>query len=138
MALKYWTGAHTKHRLMYHLVFLPKYRKRVLLGKVAFRLKGLFYEACKVNMWWIEEVKVLSDHVHMLIQIGPTETLCDVVQQLKGGSSRVLRQEFPELEEFLWGNSFWADGYFAETVGTRSFANVKKYIKENLDSMPRS
>ena len=137
MALKYWTGGHTKHRLLYHLVWVPKYRKRVLQGKVAVRLRHYLYEACKVNWWWIEEIKVLSDHVHVLIQVQPTETVAEVVQKLKGGTSYLLRREFPELEEFLWGAHFWADGYFAETVGARSFAAVKRYIKENADIMPQ-
>ena len=135
MELKYWRGAHTKHRLLFHLVFIPKYRKRVLRGKVAYRVQGLFYEACKVNNWWIDEIKVLTDHVHMMIQIQPTESVSEVVQRLKGGSSRILRKEFPELEEFLWGDSFWADGYFAETVGKTSYTVVKEYIKENQESM---
>ena len=137
MALKYWPGAHTRHRLMYHLVWIPKYRRRVLQGKVAVCLRRWFYEAAKVNWWWIEEMRILPDHVHMLIQIHPTETVAEVVQKLKGGTSHRLRQECPELEEWVWGGSFWADGYFAETVGARSFAAVKRYIKENADSMPQ-
>ena len=137
MALRYWTGGHTKHRLLYHLVWIPKYRKRVLQGKVAVRLRHFLYEACKVNWWWIEEVKILPDHVHVLIQVSPTETVAEVVQKLKGGTSYLLRKEFPELEEFIWGEHFWADGYFAETVGARSFAAVKRYIKENADIVPQ-
>lgn len=117
MALKYWKGAHTKHRLLFHLVFLPKYRKRILRGKIASRIIGLFYEACKVNLWWIDEMKILEDHVHLIIQIQPTESIAAVVQRLKGGSSKILRKEYPEIEEFLWGDSFWSDGYFAESVG---------------------
>lgn len=136
MTLKYWTGAHTLHRLLYHLVWIPKYRKRVFIGKVAIRLRHLFYEACKMNQWWIEELKILPDHIHMLIQVKPTETVSGVVQSLKGGTSIMIRKEFPELEKFLWGDSFWADGYFAETVGAQSFSAVKKYIKDNQDSMP--
>ena len=137
MVLKYWTGAHTKHRLLFHLVFLPKYRKRVLRGKVAIRIKNLFYEACKVNGWWIEEIKILDDHLHLLIQIKARESIAKVVNQLKGGSSKTLRKEFPELEEFLWGDSFWSDGYFAETVGKMNFTQVKSYIKENKEIMPQ-
>ena len=137
MALKYWTGGHTKHRLLYHLVWIPKCRKRVLQGKVAARLRHFLYEACKVNRWWIEEVKILPDHVHVLIQVQATETVAEVVQKLKGGTSYLLQKEFPGLEEFIWGDHFWADGYFAETVGARSFAAVKRYIHENKDSMPQ-
>ncbi len=137
MALKYWTGAHTKTRMLYHLVLVPKYRKRVLEGKIAVRLQHLLYEAAKVNRWWVEEMKILPDHVHLMVQLPPTMLFAKAVQSLKGGTSRLLRKEFgEELEEFLWGDSFWADGYFAETVGVRDYAAVKKYIQENTESMP--
>ncbi len=68
---KYWTGAHTKHRWQYHLVWTPKYRKRMLLGKVAIRLTHLLYETARVNRWSIRELSIQRDHVHMLLQIGP-------------------------------------------------------------------
>jgi len=134
---QYWTGAHTKHRLRHHLVWVPKYRKRVLHGKIAVRLQGLFYDACRMNRWWIHEMKIMPDHVHMLIQINARESVADVVQRLKGGSSKVIRKEFPELEEFLWGDSFWADGYFAESVGQVEEAVIKKYIRDQNESMPQ-
>ena len=56
--------------------------------------------------------------------------MAEVLQRLKGGTSRVIRQEYPELEEFLWGDSFWADGYFAETVGNVDEDVVRRYIRE--------
>jgi putative transposase len=126
---RYWTGAHTKHRLQVHLVWIPKYRKRVLRGKVAIRLKRLLYEACEVNRWWIGELSIPEDHVHVMIQVKPSDSIASVVQVLKGGTSRIIRKEFPELEEFLWGESFWADGYFAESVGTVDEEVVRKYIR---------
>ena len=112
-----------------HLVWIPKYRKRVLRGKIAVRLRGLLYEACRMNGWWIGEISVQVDHVHVLIQINPRNSVAEVVQMLKGGTSRVIRKEYPELEEFLWGDSFWADGYFAETVGRVDEATIRKYIQ---------
>jgi len=127
---RYWTGAHTRHRLQFHLVWIPKYRKRVLRGKIAARIKQLLYEACKVNRWLLSEMSVQVDHVHILVQIWPRESIADVVQKLKGGTSRVIRTEFPELEEFLWGDSFWAEGYFAETVGNVDEEVLRKYIRE--------
>jgi len=127
---RYWTGAHTKHRLQYHVVWIPKYRRRVLRGKLAIRLKQLLYEGCQVNRWWISEMSIQDDHVHIVIQTKPRESVAEVVQRLKGVTSRVLRRDFPELEEFLWGESFWADGYFAETVGKVDEEVVKRYIRE--------
>ena len=136
MALKYWTGAHTKTRFLYHVVLVPKYRKRVLEGNIALRLQHLLYEASKLNRWWIEELKILPDHLHLMIQLPPTMPFSKAAQYLKGGTSHELRKTFPELEEFLWGDNFWAEGYFAETVGTRDYADIKRYIQENADSIP--
>ena len=127
---RYLTGSHTRHRLQYHVVWIPKYRKRVLRGKIIIRLKRLLYEACKINRWWISELSVQEDHIHMVIQTNPKDSVAEVVQRLKGGTSRVIRREFPELEEFLWGDSFWADGYFAETVGNVDEEVVRKYIRD--------
>ena len=134
--VEYWTGAHTTHRLRYHLVWIPKYRKRVLQGKVAFRLKGLFYEACSMNDWWIDDLAILPDHIHMLIQLPPSISVAEAIQYLKGGTSKVIRKEYPELQEFLWGDSFWCDGYFAESVGRLNDVAIKKYIRNQFASMP--
>jgi putative transposase len=130
---RYQKGSHTKHRLQYHLVWIPKYRKRVLRGKIAARLKKLLYEACKINRWWISEISVQGDHIHIIIQVNPQGSVSEVAHILKGGTSRVIRKEFPKLEEFLWGDSFWADGYFAETIGNVDEEIVRKYIREQQE-----
>ena len=127
---RYWRGAHTRHKLQYHLVWVPKYRKRVLRGKIAYRLKGLLYDGCKVNRWWIGKISIQDDHVHLLLQLQASDSIAEAVRILKGGTSRIIRKEFPELEEFLWGDSFWADGYFAESVGHVDEEVIKKYIDE--------
>ena len=114
---------------MYHIIWIPKYRKRILKGKVAKKLKEILYNAAQINQWWIEKLEILDDHVHILIQIHPNETLSTVVNILKGGSSKIVRKEHPDLEEFIWGKSLWAKGYFAETVGSLNYSNVKKYIQ---------
>ena len=131
---EYWTGSSTKHRLVTHLVFCPKYRRRVLIGKIAKRVEELFIQCCQMNRWEIGELGFDRDHVHMIIQTRPSESLAHVVQLLKGGSSRVIRQEHPELEEFLWGDSFWSDGYFAESIGTKNETTMKAYIKRQNKS----
>ena len=94
------------------------------------RLRKLLYEACRMNKWWISELSIEEDHVHIIIQTKPSDSVAEVVQRLKGGTSRVIRKEYPELEEFLWGDSFWADGYFAETVGNVDEDVVRRYIRE--------
>ncbi len=114
---------------MYHLVWIPKYRKRLLVGKVAERLKELLHECATMNKWKIEELNIQKDHVHMLVQMNPNVSVSKMVQFFKGGTSRVIREEFPELREFLWGESFWADGYFAETSGQVNEEKIREYIK---------
>jgi putative transposase len=96
---------------------------------VSRRLNELFTQAAEVNDWEIIELNMQPDHVHMLIQTNPRESIAEVVQRLKGGSSIVVRKEFPDLEEFLWGDSFWSDGYFAESVGQVNEAMIKNYIQ---------
>ena len=94
------------------------------------RLRGLLYEACRMNKWWISELSIQEDHVHLIIQTKPEDSVAEVARRLKGGTSRVIRKEYSELEEFLWGDSFWADGYFAETVGHVDEEVVRRYIRE--------
>ena len=126
---KYWHGAHTTHKLMYHLVWVPKYRKRLLHGQVAERLKELLQECADMNRWKIKELNIQKDHVHILVQMRPDVSVSKMVQLFKGSSSKVIREEFPELQEFLWGTSFWADGYFAETAGQVNEARIREYIQ---------
>ena len=126
---KYDSGAHTTHRLQYHLVWVPKYRKRVLRGPLARRLYELLKQCAEINHWHIEELNVQVDHVHLLIQLPPKEAVSHAMQLMKGGTSKVIRDEFPELEEFLWGDSLWADGYFAESVGQVTISRIKAYIQ---------
>ena len=124
----YQVGAHTKYRIMYHIVWIPKYRKRVLEDKIAKKLKILLYECAEINGWKIEELNIQRDHVHILIQLKPSISVSRAVQIMKGGSSRKIRDEFPELKEFLWGNSLWADGYFVETFGHLNESAIREYI----------
>ena len=90
----------------------------------------MFTQACEMNDWEIQELNIQKDHVHMLLQINPRESLSHAVQILKGGSSFVIRKEYPDLEEFLWGDSIWGDGFFAESVGQVN----EKVIREYIDS----
>lgn len=125
----FWRSAHSFHRVTAHFVFMPKYRRRVLQGKIVQRIRELFFECCQVNDWFIHEMEILPDHLHFLLQLPPKDSLSKAAMFLKGGSSRILRKEFPELEEFLWGDSFWADGYFVETTGRIDEGAIREYIK---------
>ena len=100
-----------------------------MIGKIAIRLKELLEECADMNRWKIEELNIQEDHIHMLVQMRPEVSVSKMVQLFKGSSSKTIREEFPELKEFLWGKSFWADGYFAETTGQINEARVREYIQ---------
>ena len=82
-----------------------------------------------MNGWRIHSLSVQEDHLHMMIQVKPKDSVAEVVMRLKSGSSKKIREEFSELEEFVWGGGFWADGYFAETIGNVDEATMKNYLK---------
>lgn len=126
---EYWKGAHTRHRIMYHIVWIPKYRKRILNGKIARRIKELIRECADVNRWRIDEINIQVDHVHILVQLRPDVSISRSIQLFKGRSSRIIRKEFPELKEFYWGANFWAEGFFVETVGRLSENVIREYVK---------
>ena len=94
------------------------------------RLKELFEECAQINRWKIEELNIQPDHVHILMRLRPSISVSKAVQLFKGGSSKVIRKEFPELQEFLWGDNFWSEGYFVESVGIVDMATIKKYIQD--------
>ena len=126
---KYWHGAHTTHRNMYHLVWLPKYRKKILEGRVKERLDEMFRTCAEVNGWAIQELNIQIDHVHMVVQIPPSVAVCKAVQLFKGASSNLIREEIPEVKKYLWGKDFWADGYFSETFGLCSEETILNYVR---------
>jgi len=125
----YKTGAHTKYRLRYHLVWIPKYRKQLLTGRLAQRLKELLQQCAEAHEWTIEEQNIQVDHIHVLIQLNPNVSISYAVHLLKGGTSRIIRQEFSAIKEQLWGASFWADGYFVETFGQCNEEVIKAYVR---------
>ncbi len=127
---RYWKGQHAKHRLQYHVVLIRKHSKRALSSEVVHCLKGLIYNCCKINRWWIDQMEIQYDHVHFLIQIQPNDSIVGMIQVVKNATSRAIHKEFPELEEFSWGDDFWQDGYFAETVGRVNEEIIRKYINE--------
>ncbi|CAN5141179.1 IS200/IS605-like element ISSod23 family transposase [soil metagenome] len=113
---------------MYHIVWLPKYRRKILEGRVKELVAEVLQEVAVFNGWEIQEINVQVEHVHLMIQIPPNISVSTAVQFLKGRSSKVVKEEVPELKKYLWGNSFWADGYFSVTVGEVSEAKIREYI----------
>ena len=126
-------GSHTVYDLQYHVVWITKYRYKVLRDKVAERLRELLKQGCVARDITIIRGSVGKDHVHMLISCPPTLAPCKIMQYLKGRSSKMLQEEFPELRKKYWGQHLWAGGYFIRTVGAVTDEMIKEYIEQQKD-----
>lgn len=111
----------------YHVVFCPKYRRKVLLPPIDLRLKELFQLKAKELQAEIVEMEIMPDHVHLLIKCDPQFGIHRIVKHLKGFTSRILRSEYRQLTSRL--PSLWTNAYFVATVGRVSPETVKQYIE---------
>lgn len=125
---KYHSVEHLVFSCQYHVIFCPKYRRRVLTDGIDTRLKEIFLEVAKKYDFEIIEMEVMPDHVHLLISCNPRFGIMDCVKKLKGTSSRLLREEFPVLVSKL--PSMWTRSAFISTVGSVSLETVKHYIED--------
>ena len=126
----YRLGAHTKSDLKIHVVWIPKYRKAILTGDVALRVRELIRQIAAAHELEIISGKVARDHVHVFLSYRPTQKVSQIMQWLKGTSSRVLLQEFPRLRKQFWGRHLWARGYLAVSSGNITDEMIREYIDE--------
>ena len=126
----YRKNSHSKYDLKVHLIWIPKYRKRVLTGKVAERVRDLLRKVCMEQEVHIVSGKVASDHVHMFVSYRSQMAISKLVQYLKGTSSRILLQEFSHLRRQFWGRHLWARGYMAVSSGSITDEVIQQYIDE--------
>ena len=124
--MSYEHTGHAVHLLNYHLVWCPKYRRSVLEGSIADRLRVLVQEIAVENDWTMLDIAVQPDHVHLFVRCRPTDTPHLIVRAFKGRTSRVLRTEFPVLRRRL--PTLWTRSYFAATAGNVSAATIQRYI----------
>lgn len=115
------------YRCQYHVVWCTKYRRKVITNPVEERLKEIAFEVCKERDAEIIEMEGDGDHFHMLVGIDPQYGIHKLVKQIKGRSSRYLRQEFPFLKRRL--PTLWTNSYFVATVGGAPFSIIKQYIE---------
>jgi len=121
---------HTAYDITYHFTFIPKYRKRRLVGNIKRRLDGMIRFCAQINNFEIVELNIQPDHVHLLLGAEPTYSPSKIMQLIKGGTSKKLRELFPALEEAVWADNFWSEGYFVGTVGHRNLSSVIKYVQD--------
>ena len=129
----YDTGAHTVFYHRYHIVWITKYRYKVLEGAVRERIRAIIRQVCGELGVTIVKGVLSRDHVHMMVSIPPHLSVSDVVRRMKGRSSHKVQREFPALRARYWGRHFWARGYFCTTSGNVTDEVILQYIEQHAD-----
>ena len=131
---EYRYGGHTVSRLTVHLVWVTKYRYKVLTGDIQKRCRELLIQVCDT-----EDVRILSgvvskDHIHMHIEYPPSVSISNLVKRMKGRASRLLQKEYTELSKRYWGKHLWGIGYGAWSTGNITEEIVQEYLKRHKSS----
>jgi putative transposase len=111
----------------YHVIFCPKYRRKVLVNGIGTRLKEIIQDVAAEFRCEVLQLEIMPDHVHILCEVDPQFGVHKFVKYVKGRSSRLLRQEFPHLKSRL--PTLWTHSYFVATVGGAPLALIKQYIE---------
>ena len=126
--MEYKSNINVVYSCKYHVVWCPKYRRKVLVDGVDVRLKELIEETCIKNRIDLIEMEIMPDHVYLLIEVDPQFGIHLAVKRIKGYSSRILREEFPWLRSRI--PSLWTNSYFVSTVGGAPLSVIKQYIED--------
>lgn len=124
---KYRRNGDFVYSCQYHVIFCPKYRRNVLVGNVADRLKELILSKQSEYEYLILDIEILSDHIHMIVDVNPKIGIYTVVSKIKGYTSHQLREEFVELKSKL--PTLWTNSRFISTTGSVTLGIVKQYIQ---------
>jgi len=122
--------SHAVYDLKYHIVWVPKYRKMILKGDLARRIREIFAEISEKYEFEIDTMEVKDDHVHLFLSAPPRYSPAGIVQVMKSISAKMVFKEFSEVKEQLWGGEFWSDGFFVRSVGDKVTSEViRRYIR---------
>ncbi|WP_163784081.1 IS200/IS605 family transposase [Mycolicibacterium doricum] len=125
------TNANIAFRCAYHVVWCPKYRRKVIGGRMEQRLKDIIVEVIEEKGAWLIEMETMPEHVHLLVEVDPQLGVHKLVKAIKGRSSRLLRQEFPWLKSRL--PTLWTNSYFVATVGGAPLSVINRYVESQKD-----
>ena len=127
---RYESVSHVFYRCQYHIVWTPKYRYKILRGKVGKDLYRSIYVFCNMKKCRVVELNVQADHVHLVVRTPPSISVSDLMGTLKGRTAIRLFKNFPYLrKKKLWGNHFWQRGYFVDTVGINEDI-IRRYVRQ--------
>ena len=130
--IQYKSNNNVVYSCKYHIVWTPKYRRKVLIGDISNRLENLIKEKAAMLKTEIIELEIMPDHVHLLIEVDPQFGIHKLVKNIKGYTSKILRQEFKELRTKI--PTLWTNSYFVSTVGGAPLSIIKQYIENQKNA----
>ncbi len=134
--MEYRKGTHTIYNIQYHFVWVTKYRYHILTGEVKERVRELVRQICLRHDLTILKGHVSRDHVHLMVSARTHLAASEIMQKIKGKSSRMMQQEFPHLKKRYRGQHIWARGYFCATIGQVTDEMIKEYIEGHVIKSP--
>lgn len=123
--------AHTKWECKYHIVFVPKYRRQIIYGKIKEDIGKMLRKLCEYKGVEIHEAEACKDHIHMLVSIPPKYSVSQIMGYLKGKSSLMIFEKYANLKYKYGNRHFWCRGYYVSTVG-RNRRAIEQYIRNQL------
>ena len=129
--MEYAQESHTVHLIVYHMIFCPKRRRKVLIGPIHDRLRQIIQEVVEEHKWTVIELAIQPDHVHLFIRSNPYTLPTDIARLIKGRSAHLLREEFPRLKRLP---SLWTRSTFYSTAGNVSSEIIQQYIERQSKS----
>ncbi len=125
---------HTVYHHRYHIVWVTKYRYKVLQGELRLRVRALVAQVAEEMGVEILNGVLSTEHIHLFVSIPPHISVSDFVKKAKGRSSRKIQQEFPSIRKRYWGRHFWGRGYFSSTSGNVTDDIINAYIDNHVDA----
>ena len=125
--------SHTKYNCTYHVVFIPKYRRKVMMGQLRSEVAEIIKKVCELVGVQLIRGGVCKDHVHLYLSVAPKMSISTVMSKIKGKSALMIFDRHPEMRGKL-GRHFWARGYYVETVGNVNEEAIKEYIRLQEES----
>ena len=125
---------HTVYHHRYHIVWVTKYRYKVLQGELRLRVRALVAQVAEEMGVEILNGVLSTEHIHLFVSIPPHISVSDFVKKAKGRSSRKIQQEFPSIRKRYWGRHFWGRGYFSSTSGNVTDDIINAYIDNHIDA----
>jgi putative transposase len=126
--------AHTRWNCTYHIVFIPKYRRKIMYGETRKDIVEIIKKLCEMKQVTLIKGSVCKDHIHMYLGIPPKLSISEVMAYIKGKSALMLFDRHPEYRQKLGSRNFWARGYYVSTVGNVNEETILKYIKEQEEN----